>query len=442
MAFSPLLGGQPPALSTSGTYEVESTWKLADVVSNAVLQKTGRRVDIRPLPELESEVTTRSVRPLDLLLGLGKTTSALPGLHQAGAGGLPGLTALRTASRWAIIRYLWAFAEARPDLRLSALTNQVRNHQRSLFSEHFGIAVATDLVEQLILTEPAQVVDADAVSYDAVLGPALGGLGSHKPDYFWYNMRRGNLTDVVVLEAKGNSSGRRTTILQLARGVQQVLVPKPVTGANMRRIVVGACVAGRRIKGFALEVGEPDEETRGDIAAAFAMEEEGERPRFGNHEDPSWISAEALATPVNSDEVVREVSDLDRARLFTFAGLAPEPAGHLLQTDRQAANPQDSVESDVVDVVDVDGTSFRCENSLINLGGRYLSVRTGVAEDFLSVAGDTQGDFEQRRALYLEGRPGRTPYVLRPGRSRTRPQEALAVVTSADGCMLSVSMLD
>lgn len=225
MAFASFAGGQPPALSTPGTYQVESTWKLAELVSEVVFRKTRREVDVHPVPELEDQVIIRSVRPMELLLGLGKTTSALPGLHMAGTAGLPGLTALRTASRWAIIRYLWAFAEARPDLRLSALTHQVRNHQRSLLSEHFGIAVATDLVEQLILTEPARVVDADAVSYDPVLGPSMGGLGSHKPDYFWYNMRGRNLTDVVVLEAKGNTSGRRMSILQLARGVKQVLVP-------------------------------------------------------------------------------------------------------------------------------------------------------------------------------------------------------------------------
>ncbi|MCI4062056.1 hypothetical protein MRQ36_05550 [Micromonospora sp. R77] len=437
MAFSSSVGGQPPALSTPGTYEVESSWKLADLVKDAVFHKTGRMVDIRPVPELEDELTSRSVRPMELLLGLGKTTSALPGLHQAGAAGLPGLTALRTASRWAIIRYLWAFAEARPDLRLSALTSQVRNHQRSLFSEHFGIAIATDLVEQLILTEPARVVDADAVNYDAVLGPAMEGLGSHKPDYFWYNMRGRDLTDVVVLEAKGNSSGRRMTILQLARGVQQVLVPKAVPGASMRRIVIGACLAGRRIKGFALEVGEPDDETRGEIAAAFAMEEAGVRPGYNEPESGDWVSEDALATPVSRDEVVREAQDLDRARLFAFAGLPPEPAGPLFEADRQAANALD-----IVDVVDVNETSFRCETSLINLGGRYLSVRTGVAEGFLSMSGDTEADFERRRALYTEGRPGRNSYAFRAGRSRSRPQEELSVVTSADGCMLSLSMLN
>lgn len=434
MAFASFAGGQPPALSTPGTYQVESTWKLAELVSEVVFRKTRREVDVHPVPELEDQVIIRSVRPMELLLGLGKTTSALPGLHMAGTAGLPGLTALRTASRWAIIRYLWAFAEARPDLRLSALTHQVRNHQRSLLSEHFGIAVATDLVEQLILTEPARVVDADAVSYDAVLGPSMGGLGSHKPDYFWYNMRGRNLTDVVVLEAKGNSSGRRMSILQLARGVKQVLVPKAIPGARMRRIVIGACLAGRRIKGFALEVGEPDDVTRGDIAMALAMEEAGVTTRFSAGDRSGWPPTDALATPVHREDVVREVQDLDRARLFAFAGLPPEPAGPLLQADRQAA--------DSLDFVDIEDISFRCETSLINLGERYLSVRTGVAEDFLSAPGDTEADLERRRALYVEGRPGRNSYSLREGRSRSRPQEELTVITSADGCMLSLSLLD
>ncbi|WP_433343943.1 hypothetical protein [Micromonospora sp. CA-111912] len=436
MASSSFVNGQPPALSTPGIYEVESSWKLADQVSEKFFHKTQRMVQIHPVPELEAGATERNVRPMELLLGLGKTTSALPGLHVAGAAGLPGLTALRTASRWAIIRYLWAFAEARPDLRLSALTNQVRKHQRSLFSEHFGIAIATDLVEQLILTEPARLVDADAVSYDAVLGPAMGGLGSHKPDYFWYNMRGRNLTDVVVLEAKGNSSGRPLSILQLARGVEQVLVPKAIPGARMRRIVIGACLAGGRIKGYALEVGETDDETREDIAVALAREEAGVRSRYKDREMSSWISPASFTAPVDREEVVSEVEDLDRARLFAFAGLPPEPAEPLLQADRQALG--------ALDVVDSDDTSYWCETSLINLGGRYLSVRTGVAEDFLSRSDDAEADLasERRRARYAERRPGRNSYVLRPGRSRSRPQEELAVVTSSDGCMLSVSLLN
>ena len=434
MAYSPFLGGQPPALSIPGTYEIESSWKLADSVAEEFFHKTQRVVELYPVPELEAGDTKRVVSPMELLLGLGKTTSALPGLGMTGTAGLPGLAALRIASRWAIIRYLWAFAEARPDLRLSVLTDQVRNHQRSLFSEHFGIAVATDLVEQLILTEPARVVDADAVSYDAVLGPAIGGLGSHKPDYFWYNMHGKNLTDVVVLEAKGNSSGPRATITQLARGVEQVLVPKVVPGAHMRRLVVGACLAGGRIKSYALEVGEPDDETREGIAVALAMREAGKRPRTGDLESSGWISAgNAVAAPVNREEVVREAQDLDRARLFAFAGLQPGP---LAQADRQATG--------LLDVVDADDTSFWCETSLINLGGRYLSVRTGVAEELLSAPGDAGSDlaFERGRARYAARRRRRNSYEFRPGRSRNRPEEALTLVTSADGCMLSLSMLD
>src|SRR5262249_41600986 len=127
----------PIMLAERGRYAIQSTPDLAAAVGKELFDRTGIDADIRPIPELLSLSMRAKVRPLELLPARGRTTSALPGLGAAGAAGMAGLTALRTASRWAIIRYLWAFSDLRPDLRLSALTDQVRFHQRTVLSEHF-----------------------------------------------------------------------------------------------------------------------------------------------------------------------------------------------------------------------------------------------------------------------------------------------------------------
>ncbi len=239
----------PDGLAQPGMYAVESNQALAGTVQAALKGDVG--ADVRPVLELTGLQAREDVPPLDLLLGLGRLTSALPGLHRIGSGGMPGLTALRTASRWAVIRYLWAFADHRPDLRLSDLTNEVRSHQRTLLSESFGLALAADLIERYVLPGATRVVDADAVDYDPVLAVDMAALASHKPDYFWYRVDGDRLTDVVVVEVKGTTSGRRRCIEQMARGVEQVLVPARIRGVAMRRIVVGTELHNGKLKACA-----------------------------------------------------------------------------------------------------------------------------------------------------------------------------------------------
>ncbi|MEW2142663.1 hypothetical protein AB0869_07575 [Micromonospora vinacea] len=368
------------------------------------------------------------VRPRDLLFGLGRTTSALPGLHTPGAAGLPGLAALRTASRWAIIRYLWAFHDYRPWIYLSELTEQVRFHQRTALSEHFGIAVATDLVEQFILTRPGKVVDADAVSFDPVLAEAMRNLKAHKPDYFWYDTHAGQLSDVVVVEVKGNSSNRQRTVQQLARGVQQVLVPANVPGAIMRRIVIGACLSGDALQAFAVEVPDPDARTRRVVLEHMAEDKESSSEALADIDEVG----DYLDTEVSQEWMAGEVEDLDQARLLAFAGIPSSLAGI-------RENPGEIMEAvGQLEAVDTARGAFRCETTRIPVGPRNLYVRTGVAEELLDLS--SRQVSSARRERY-RGQFEAGVYAPVPGNPRGREDEPLTVVTSADGCMLSVSVV-
>lgn len=420
----------PKTLAEPGGYVIQSTWDLANSVRKELLDQ-GLDADVRPVPELMPLVSRRNVRPLELLLALGKTTSALPGLGTSGAAGVAGLTALRTASRWAIMRYLWAFSEHRPDLRLSALTDQVRFHQRTLLSEHFGIALAADVVEQLILDQPASVVDADAVSYDPVLGKEMQGLGSHKPDYFWYCHEDDRLSRVVVVEAKGTSSASlRTTIRQLARGVEQVLVPTQIPGIPMRRIVVGARFRGSKICAFAVEVGDPDVSTRQEAVAVIRRREDPQSARTPQHASEDLT---AYFMRVDPAEAAREVLIEDQARLYTFVG-QPVTKDTLRAAPQLVRGRLRSLEP-----VYAENTIFRCESTRIALDGQTLCVRTGVAEELLAPSEDLPDrNFARRREDHRQGRNG-NGYRLVPGDAGASGQ-GLQVLTSPDGCMLSVSL--
>jgi hypothetical protein len=417
----------PDGLAQPGMYAVESNQTLAGTVQAALKGDVG--ADVRPVLELTGLQAREDVPPLDLLLGLGRLTSALPGLHRIGSGGMPGLTALRTASRWAVIRYLWAFADHRPDLRLSDLTNEVRFHQRTLLSESFGLALAADLIERYVLPGATRVVDADAVNYDPVLAVDMAALASHKPDYFWYRVDGDRLTDVVVVEVKGTTSGRRRCIEQMARGVEQVLVPARIRGVAMRRIVVGTELHNGKLKACAVEVAEPEEAVR---RHAYEVVRSREFRRPEGIGDPRVQRF--------SQEVVEEVAaadsfTLDQVRLHAFAGVSV--------TDQSLFSGSEQVRRTLArrEVVVADGIGFRCEASQVEIGNRILTIRTGVAEEFLSSSDAYRsGGSAERRSAYRQRRTGRSQAPIR-GES-VESGASMPVATSGDGCMLAISLED
>jgi hypothetical protein len=417
--------GSPTGLFDSGRYALESSVTLAHEVQAALGGDV--KAVVRPVPELRGLATRDGVLPLDLLLGLGRLTSALPGLHRIGAAGLPGLTALQTASRWAVIRYLWAFSGYRPDLRLSDLTDEVRSHQRTLLSESFGIALAADLVEWCVMPGPSRVVDADAVGYDPVLRVDMAALPSHKPDYFWYREEGGRLSEVLVVEVKGTTSGRARCLKQMARGVEQVLVPARIRGVKMRRIVIGTELRGGLLRAYAVEVAEPEELDRLQAYQAFTT-----RKARRSVEQPD-LQMQRFAADVEEEDADADSFYLDQVRLHAYAGI-PVPGDSVWQasdlTGRLLAQRE---------TVEADGVRFHCETTRLVAGDRLLTIRTGVADEFLSTSEAYRADESaDRRAAYRQRRSGRGQALVQ-GRA-VEAESSLAVVTAADGCMLSVSL--
>jgi hypothetical protein len=415
----------PFGLCEAGRYTLESSDELAGKVQAALNEKVD--AEVRPVPELSGLAKREDVQPLNLLLGLGRLTSALPGLQRIGGAGLPGLSALRTASRWAIIRYLWAFSDSRPDLRLSDLTDEVRSHQRTLLSESFGIALAADIIERYVLPNPSRVVDADAVEYDPVLRFDMAALPSHKPDYFWYREDGGLLSEVVVVEVKGTTSGRAACIRQMARGVAQVQVPARIRGVKMRRIVIGTELRGKRLRAYAVEVAEPDEADR---LRAFEVVREKEVPETVEYAD---LRTQRFAAAVENEDADGQSYYLDQIRLHAFAGIpfAGEDLWRASDVTRGVLAQRETVEAD--------GARFRCETTRVAFGDHFLTVRTGVAEEFLSSTDAYRADASAgRRAAYRQRRSARSQGLVE---GRTVDAETdLAVVTAPDGCMLSVSL--
>jgi hypothetical protein len=361
------------------------------------------------------------VAPLELLLGLGRLTSALPGLHRIGASGMPGLIALRTASRWAVMRYLWAFADDRPELSLSGLTDEVRFHQRTLLSENLGIALAADLIENHVLLGATRVVDADAVGYDPVLAVDMQALSSHKPDYFWYRVEGDRLTDVVVVEVKGTTSGRRRCIEQMARGVEQVLVPARIRGVTMRRIVVGTELRSGRLRAHAVEVAEPEEAVRRHAYEVVRSRE------FRRLDEVSDLQVDRFREEVEEEAAAADSFYLDQVRLHAFAGVPV--------TEQSLSGESEAVQNILArrEVIAADGLVFRCETSRVEIGDRILDVRTGVAEEFLSSADAyrSPGSADRRNA-YRQRRVGRGQASARGESMETGT--SMPVATASDGC--------
>jgi hypothetical protein len=123
----------------------------------------------------------------------------------------------------------------------------------------------------------------------------------------------------------------------------------------------------------------------------------------------------------------------DQARLHTFAG---QP----VTRDALGATPQlVRARIDLLEPVYAEGTVFRCESTRIALDRQTLHVRTGVAEELLMPPGQSpERGLAERREHFRRERGG-NGYRLVPGEAAASGRE-LAVLTSADGCMLSISL--
>lgn len=81
----------------------------------------------------------------------------------------------------------------------------------------------------------------------------------------------------------------------------------------------------------------------------------------------------------------------------------------------------------------------RSHGTRLAVGDRLLTVRTGVAEEFLSSTDAYRSENSTgRRAAYRQRRSSRGQGLVE-GRA-VEAETGLAVMTAADGCMLSVSL--
>lgn len=361
----------PIGLGVTGHLMVQSDSMLARRIS----KRTGMRV--KPVPELDGLENKRiDVSAFQLLLELGKATSALPLLHVSGAAGLPGLTALRTASNWAILKYLWAFAVPTPRVSLSTITDSVRLHHRTVLSEHLGIAVATHLVTKYVLAnEPLRIVDGDSVEFDPTLGQHHLGLGAHRPDYFFYTLSNTGIGKSVICEVKGTSSGRH--IDQLCRGVDQVAAPADIAGVNTRRLVIACSVQGRRLRAFAIEVDKP---TFGDRREALArvLRRPGRltpATLSGIHRGP--VGSTLLETIEPTEQDIESIESTDNTRLFAMAGIDPSIDGPL------SADTEDPR----FEVIGAQGSDFVCRRWSLGDNGD-TTLLTGLESSIAAAASD------------------------------------------------------
>lgn len=426
----------PGGLSVLADFTVVSTQELADKVNDRLLADKMRRgreeepLVVAPVPEFEKlGGLRRAVMPMDLLHGLGRTTSALPGLSELGAAGLPGLNALRLTCQWAIARYLWLFAADRRLLRLSGLTDEVRRHQRALLSEHLGIALATDLVERYLVGEDFRVVDADAVSYDRYLQELAAELGVERPDYFWYALSGVAIRDLVIVEVKGAKDSRLTD--QLARGARQVSLPQALRGVRTRRVVIGASAnpSGVIVVKAVELLGPPSNraETTAELLVADRASKLDDNLIASVQEHtrdiPTVIAAEAATGPSET---------ADDARLLTFAG-KPQTASTLRSARLNSRSVLDGLET-----IDAFDRPWRGRSLTIPTATGPLTIHTATDEAVLQAA-VTPSTASLRRTRPTGPPLDRDERGLVPATVQGRRDAAAIATAAVDGTLLAFS---
>lgn len=405
------LTGLPGALYAPGRVPLTSDNALARRV-NAIASGEDFTFQAIPVRELSPSTTSlRPITPIDLLDALGRATSSMPGLATAGAAGMVGLSAMTAASQWATLKYLWAFRRPFPNIAFSALTDEVRAHQRSVFSEQFGIAVATCVVERMLNSGPGgvRIVDADALAFDATLSPLLGALAQHRPDYFMYTS--GPTPDLFVVEVKGTSSSKSMVLRQLARGLEQVGTIGAVQGFNVRRIVIGAQI-GTDLRAFALELpfASNEEQEWEARRLLLAKKRSDVKPLASSGAEPSAaekaeVGDEEVAFELPREDVSRVLGDAEARRLRVMAGVASTSVDAARAFEDLSRKPTRTEQ----------GRSFVGTDTRIDLAAdTSIRVFQGVERSILEAAMDSPGDvslrvdeFSNARDASLEVRGGR-----------------------------------
>jgi hypothetical protein len=194
---------------------VTSTDNLARLVeAKAELPSGGA---IASVPEF-AVVSSTPCDSTDLLSWMGWMTAGPPTLAAE---------VLRSAGRWAWVRYRWALEDERGAVRPTADARSIRQHTRSMFSETVGVGVAGYLGSQHLVPSGSLAV----VNLDDTIDPLLRsgvirrrfGLGKKQPDYLIVRGLDSGRMELLAIECKGTVKSEKTAIGQLAAGVRQVL---------------------------------------------------------------------------------------------------------------------------------------------------------------------------------------------------------------------------
>lgn len=174
--------------------------------------------DAAILPVAELAVPLVPCDSIELLSWMGWMTAGPPTLAAE---------ALRSAGRWAWVRYRWALEDDRGQVRTTADAQSIRQHTRSLFSETVGVGAAGYLsCESLVPSGTLGVVNLDD-AIDPLLSAGVirrrAGAGRKQADYLIARDLAGGPLELLALECKGTVKSETTAIGQLAAGVRQVL---------------------------------------------------------------------------------------------------------------------------------------------------------------------------------------------------------------------------
>lgn len=195
--------------------EVVSTPELAGAVAGRL--KPPGSISLGPVPEL-ARTATAPCDSTDLLSWMGWMTAGPPSI---------GTGLLRSAGRWAWIRYRWALEDSGGAVRPSPDTRSIRQHTRSTFSETIGVGMAGYLAcRQAFPAGVLAVVDLDDAIEPLLRNGVIrrhSGAGKKQPDYLIARGLLGGPLELLAVECKGTVKNESTAIGQLAAGARQLV---------------------------------------------------------------------------------------------------------------------------------------------------------------------------------------------------------------------------
>jgi hypothetical protein len=303
------------------------------------------------------------------------------------------------SSHWSILRWYWAFDRtAAPTVALSAASNGIRYHHRQAFSEALGLGVGLLIAEQLTggTSSPASAWAGGPLLID--VESYLPNAGT-RPDLLVLPVGPGGVRKPVILESKGNSVNRHTTIQQLRNGIVQA---RALTGPA-ERIVVGACAPRTTFDVFGIRLPSPWSPRPG----------LGGTPGSASVPAPPGLPGASDITTV--DELVNNALESERWRILRFAG-------------------DDELTEGQAQELEVAGFPVRGRRFVLRQDDRAVEIIVGVAAELLerTAAAASLEELHRARHDFARANSDVAESLYLDGDQPRR------VALAADGCTLGV----